>query len=281
MIVLDDCQWADEATLDLITTWAREAGGGGGPRHAILIATYRPERLSGDHPLRQLAAVRRIGLGPLEHPARRVGFAELSVDVRKLLGAAAILGREFDPVLAGTLLGRGETWQALTAADAVRRGALSSRARPGGRRSSSPTTSSTARRSSRCRSASGAASTGGRPTRWRRRPATTSTRSPSRRSPPVTRSARSGGRWRPVGRRSAGERPTSASGTSAKPTGTAAHGAPELELEVAESLAAAQLARGRTDLAADQLGEAARIAREPGRRAAITATLAGIEAERG
>jgi hypothetical protein len=276
VIVLDDCQWADQATVDVITTWAAEHE----PRHAVLVAAYRPEGLAADHPLRELAAVRRIGLGQLDEQAPGVGFNELPDDVRKLLSTAAVLGREFDPGLAGAILGRGETWQSLTVADAERRGALE----PGadGRqtlvfsnqelhREAVVSVSSTERRRVHARAVDVLVAAAGDHV-YEIADQAISSGDPER----ATRRAVAAGRAA-VGRGAddVGERYFAAAHRYA------AEGAPELELEIAEGLAAAQLARGRADLAAEQLGAAARIAREPGRRAGITATLAGIEASRG
>jgi diguanylate cyclase (GGDEF)-like protein len=286
VIVIDDCQWADQATLDLVTTWAaagadaaagREASA---RRHAVLIAAYRPEQLAPDHPLRELAAVRRIALDRPEQTPAAVAFDELAGDVRRLLGVAAVLGREFDPELVGTLLGRGETWARMTFAQARRSRAL--RPGPDGERTLVFADEDLLR-----------AARGAVADRERRRLHLRATDAladaPGDHVYEIAEQAIASGDPDRATRRAL------AAGRAAGGRGAAdvaerylreaqrhvADAAPELALEVAEQLAGAQLAQGRADLAAEQLGEAARFAREPGRRAAITATLAGIEAQLG
>jgi diguanylate cyclase (GGDEF)-like protein len=294
VIVLDDCQWADQATIDLVTTWAagsadaaaghtataperRDRPGAGNGRHAVVIAAYRPEQLPADHPLLELAAVRRIGLGQAQHTPPRIGFDQLAEDVRKLLCAAAMLGREFDPQLVATLLGRGETWARLTVAQAVRSQAL--RAGPDGERTMVFADDALHR-----------AALAAVPERERRRlhlrAADALAAAPGDHVYEIAEQAIASGDPEPAMRRAlAAGRAAGARGAAdvgerylRKAQRYAADAAPELALEIAEQLAGAQLAQGRADLAAEQLGEAARFAREPGRRAEITATLAGIEA---
>lgn len=174
VIVLDDAQWADEATLRLVATW-QEQGPPGGQRHVLIVIAFRPDELGDDHPLRDLepdyrlrlskfgtdelrqqiasmagrlpeAAVQaveaRAGGNPFlvsatlhgmvevgalrggaggwqvnperlaelqaaEHsaPILAMRLANLSEPARELLSVAALLGRTFDPVLAGELSG--------------------------------------------------------------------------------------------------------------------------------------------------------------------------------
>jgi diguanylate cyclase (GGDEF)-like protein len=295
VIVLDDCQWADQATVDLVTTWAagsadaaagREVNArdphhpGDDCRHAVLIAAYRPERLPATHPLLELAAVRRIGLGQPEAAPSAVGVDQLADDVRKLLGAAAVLGREFDPELVATLLGRGETWARLTVDQALRSRAL--RSGPDGERTlvfagdelqlaALRAVPDAERRRLHLRAADALAAAPGDHV-YEIADQAIASRDPER----ATRRALAAGR-------AAGARGAADVGEHylREAQRFAADAAPELALEIAEGLAGAQLAQGRADLAAEQLGEAARFAREPGRRAAITATLAGLEAELG
>ncbi|HEY5196966.1 MAG TPA: EAL domain-containing protein [Solirubrobacteraceae bacterium] len=278
VVVLDDCQWADEATIDLITTWAADdPAGEGRPRCAVLVAAYRPEGLAADHPLRELAAVRRIGLGQVGSPPAGVGFDQLPDDVRRLLGAGAVLGGEFDPQTAAGILGRGETWGRLTSGEARRREAV----RPSAdgeervvfaddelRRAAVESVADGERRRLHARAADALAGGPGDHV-YEIADQAIASGDPER----ATRRALAAGRAA-TGRGAAdvAERYLRAAHRYA------ADGAPELELEIAERLAGVQLAQGRADLAAEQLSEAARIAREPGRRAGITAALAGIEA---
>jgi diguanylate cyclase (GGDEF)-like protein len=281
VIALDDCQWADQATIDLIATWAAgDPAAGGRQRYGVLVAAYRPENLAADHPLRELAAVRRIGLDRVEGPAAPVSFDGLPDDVRRLLCAAAVLGREFDPQVAGGILGRGETWPQLTSADARRRDAV--RPGPDGeetlvftddglRREALESLADGERRRLHARAADALAGAPGDHV-YEIADQAIASGDPERAAP----------RALAAGRAATGRGAADVAEHYLRAAHRwAADGPPELALEIAERLAGAQLAQGRADLAAEQLGEAARIAREPGRRAGITAALAGIEAELG
>jgi len=86
ILVLEDLQWADEATLELISALARRRT----PTRLMVLATYRPEGRSTEHPLKALKqdlVVRQLctelALPPLSKPAvkqllsRRLGQEEL------------------------------------------------------------------------------------------------------------------------------------------------------------------------------------------------------------
>src|SRR5262245_6902551 len=51
--VLEDCHWADEATLDVLAHVARRIGFGGG---GLLVLTFRDDELPLDHRLRRVIA---------------------------------------------------------------------------------------------------------------------------------------------------------------------------------------------------------------------------------
>jgi tetratricopeptide (TPR) repeat protein len=74
--VLEDCHWADEATLDVLAHVARRIGLGGG----LLVLTFRDDELPLDHRLRRVIAsippadVVRVPLAPLS----RAAVAELA-----------------------------------------------------------------------------------------------------------------------------------------------------------------------------------------------------------
>lgn len=64
LILLDDVQWADDATLKLIREWhARRSS------HVLVVASFRSEEVSPDHPLRRLRDVPRIVLAPMSATA--------------------------------------------------------------------------------------------------------------------------------------------------------------------------------------------------------------------
>ncbi len=73
MVVLEDLHWADEATIDLLSFLGRRVG----RLRALVLATFRDDALSEDHPLRivlgDLATqrgIRRLPLPPLSATAR-------------------------------------------------------------------------------------------------------------------------------------------------------------------------------------------------------------------
>ena len=65
IVVLEDLQWADEATLDVVQLLGRRVVG----MPALVIGTYRDDELEGDHPLRvvlgELRGAHRLTVGPL------------------------------------------------------------------------------------------------------------------------------------------------------------------------------------------------------------------------
>ena len=66
LVVLDDCQWADELTIKLIGQWfaSRHHSSPAG-NHAFLVASFRTEEVSNDHPLRKLTPTLHLNLDPL------------------------------------------------------------------------------------------------------------------------------------------------------------------------------------------------------------------------
>jgi PAS domain S-box-containing protein len=191
LVVLDDCQWADELTLKLLGHWQRrQAAEKGFGRHVLLVVGFRSEEVPQGHVLRDLRAglhlellpftaqdVRRLAesmAGPLPDEAIEVvqrlsegspfmtravlqGLVEcgaliagpagwkveplaladvqssrhaaaflvrrielLPADLVSLLSAAAVLGKEFEPVFAATLAGHTPS-QAIAALDEARR----------------------------------------------------------------------------------------------------------------------------------------------------------------
>jgi signal transduction histidine kinase/DNA-binding response OmpR family regulator len=66
LIVIDDCQWADDLTCKLIRRWhtdhdhARD-----GQRHMLLVAAFRAEEVGPEHPMRRIDRVTHLRLPPL------------------------------------------------------------------------------------------------------------------------------------------------------------------------------------------------------------------------
>ena len=55
MVVLDDCQWADELTVKLIGQWwANRQHSSPAGRHVCLVVAFRTEEVPADHSFRKL-----------------------------------------------------------------------------------------------------------------------------------------------------------------------------------------------------------------------------------
>ncbi len=63
LVVLDDCQWADELSTRLLTRWDEDRRR---PCHVLVVVAYRSEELGMESAIRRLAAHQRIALAPLE-----------------------------------------------------------------------------------------------------------------------------------------------------------------------------------------------------------------------
>lgn len=72
LIVLDDCQWADELTLKLIGNfWRKQSSTDQIGRHVLLMAAFRTEEVDQDHPLRQIEPAEHLRLASFqEHDIR-------------------------------------------------------------------------------------------------------------------------------------------------------------------------------------------------------------------
>ena len=72
LLVLDDCQWADELTYRLIRRWQSQSGEAGG-RHVLLIVAFRSEEVPENHLLRRVEADLHLRLSPFEpHEVRQL-----------------------------------------------------------------------------------------------------------------------------------------------------------------------------------------------------------------
>jgi signal transduction histidine kinase/tetratricopeptide (TPR) repeat protein len=65
LVLLDDCQWADWLTIELLRAWQSRQRPGE-PRHLLLVVAYRSEEVAPEHLLRHLNASSRIPLSPLK-----------------------------------------------------------------------------------------------------------------------------------------------------------------------------------------------------------------------
>ena len=62
LVLLDDCQWADEQTLQLLAAWHRRRSQRQGAGHVMLVAAYRAEEILEDHLLRTMQASLQVTL---------------------------------------------------------------------------------------------------------------------------------------------------------------------------------------------------------------------------
>ena len=101
VVFLDDLQWADAATLQLLTAILSS----GGLRHALFIGAYRDSETDASHPVMAMAAglqaagvqVDRIGVGPLQANAIAEFLADtLHVDAEGALPLADLVLRRTD-----------------------------------------------------------------------------------------------------------------------------------------------------------------------------------------
>ena len=64
LVLLDDCQWADELTLKLLEQWRRRNADRAG--HVLIVVCFRSEDVPADHLLRTLHPALRLKLAPFD-----------------------------------------------------------------------------------------------------------------------------------------------------------------------------------------------------------------------
>ncbi|MGI8774677.1 MAG: protein kinase domain-containing protein [Actinomycetota bacterium] len=62
VVILDDCQWADELTLKTLQRWSQGADRNGAESHTFIVAAFRSEEVPMDHPLRKVVATGDLAL---------------------------------------------------------------------------------------------------------------------------------------------------------------------------------------------------------------------------
>ena len=80
LLLFDDCQWADDLTIELLRSWRDPAREGPIARHVVVVLAYRSEEVGETHALRRIEPSTRLELAPLDPP-----------DVRRL--AESMAGR--------------------------------------------------------------------------------------------------------------------------------------------------------------------------------------------
>jgi two-component system sensor kinase len=104
LVLLDDCQWADQLTLKVLSHWQRQSAGS--QRPVLLIAAFRSEEVPASHPLRALKSAAHLSLptfnaanvrrlvesmaGPL--PDEAVNVIERLAEGSPFMAAAALRG---------------------------------------------------------------------------------------------------------------------------------------------------------------------------------------------
>ncbi|MEW6583201.1 MAG: AAA family ATPase, partial [Actinomycetota bacterium] len=120
VVLLDDCQWADELSVSLLEAWRRRRDRPGDHCHVLVVAAFRSEEVAAESPLRLLRArtvidlpalhpgeVRRLAesmAGPL--PEDALGPIERLADGNPFMASAVLRGL----VESGALVARGEGW---------------------------------------------------------------------------------------------------------------------------------------------------------------------------
>lgn len=130
LVMFEDVQWADEATLDLLRFLGRRIGS----TRALLIATYRDDEIGPRHPLTTVlgdlataGAVRRMALPPLSESAVRTLAIDSGIDTADLYRQTG-----GNPFFVTEVLASGASGIPATVRDAVL--ARASRLSPEGRR---------------------------------------------------------------------------------------------------------------------------------------------------
>ena len=104
VVILDDAQWADEATLKLLRHWQDRRRPARGHDHTVIIVAFRSEEVKQQHPLRAIEGVGLVALQPLE-PAdvRRLAESMAGALPEEALGVLVDLS-EGSPFMASAVL---------------------------------------------------------------------------------------------------------------------------------------------------------------------------------
>jgi signal transduction histidine kinase/tetratricopeptide (TPR) repeat protein len=69
LVLLDDCQWANDAVLKLLQTFQERRATSDRPCHVLVVASFRSEEVPEGHPLRRMAGAPVLALPPLDGAA--------------------------------------------------------------------------------------------------------------------------------------------------------------------------------------------------------------------
>ena len=119
VVLLDDCQWADEATISLLARWQREVSER--PAHALVVAAFRTEEVRAGDPLRAVSRQRLVlsPFGPpdvralVESMAGRIPDEALEVVLRLSAGSPFMASAVVRGLVeSGALFHDGQQWRA-------------------------------------------------------------------------------------------------------------------------------------------------------------------------
>ena len=114
VIILDDCQWADDVTLDFLREWNRRLRQRAAPRHSTLVLAFRSNEVPEDHPLRQLSAAKRLRLSAFTPQECRSLLESMAGPIPEVVYAFVCEHSAGSPFMASALLRGLEECGALT-----------------------------------------------------------------------------------------------------------------------------------------------------------------------
>lgn len=103
VVLLDDCQWADDAMKALLARWQRERLESGLPNRLAIIAAFRGEEVPVDDPLRRVSS-RGIGLRPLDESGVAALLESMAGDLPAPVTAAVQRLSDGSPFMASAVL---------------------------------------------------------------------------------------------------------------------------------------------------------------------------------
>ncbi|MCI0377328.1 MAG: AAA family ATPase [Gemmataceae bacterium] len=89
LVLLDDCQWADELTLNLLSAWQRRREPDRGQRHVLVVVAFRSEEVAQGHWLRTLSPLTPFGRGSEGTPLHMALPPFGAKDIRRLAESMA------------------------------------------------------------------------------------------------------------------------------------------------------------------------------------------------
>lgn len=66
LVILDDCQWADDLTVKLIVHWLAGRGDATNGKHVVVVAGFRSEEVAADHTFRRIRPPLQLRLSLFE-----------------------------------------------------------------------------------------------------------------------------------------------------------------------------------------------------------------------